>query len=334
MPALRYGTRRGLLRATAAAVTTLFARGAGAQQPDWPARAISIVVPFPPGGATDLVARILAQGLSLRLRQQVLVENRPGATGAVGSTYVARARPDGYTLVMGGVNTHAMIEAVHRNLPYATLRDFVPVALTANIPIAIVSHPSISAATLADLIALARSQPGGLSYGSAGTGSPHHLAMELLKQAAGIDLVHVPYVGGAPQLTDLLAGRVQIGSIGVSTVLPHLGGPGRLRALAVVSGRRAAALPEVSTAAEAAGLSDFAVEYWLGLFAPAGTPEPLVRRLNAEANAVLGAPEVRDGLLRQGAEPTTATVEGFARLVADDVARWAEVVRRGRLALD
>src|SRR4051812_15018477 len=224
MPALRYGTRRGLLRAAAATVTTLFASGAEAQQPDWPARAISIVVPFPPGGAPDLVARLLAQGLSPRLGQQVLVENRPGAAGAVGSAHVARARADGYTLVMGGVNTHAMIEAVHRNLPYATLRDFVPVALTANIPIAIVSHPSIPAATLADLIALARARPGGLSYGSAGTGSPHHLAMELLKQAVGIDLVHVPYVGGAPQLTDLLAGRVQVGSIGVSTALPHLGG--------------------------------------------------------------------------------------------------------------
>ncbi len=158
--------------------------------------------------------------------------------------------------------------------------------------------------------------------------------MELLKQAVGIDLVHVPYSGGAPQLTDLLAGRVQVGSIGVSTVLPHLGGPGRPRALAVVSGQRAAALPEVPTVAEAAGLPGFAVEYWLGLFAPAGMPEPLVRRLNAETNAVLGSPEVRDGLLRQGAEPATATVESFARKVTEDVVRWAEVVRRGRLALD
>src|SRR4051812_14506326 len=200
---------------------------------------------------------------------------------------------------MGGVNTHAMIEAVHRNLPYATLRDFAPVALTANIPIAIVSHRSIPAATLADLIALARARPGGLSYGSAGTGSPHHLAMELLKQAVGIDLVHVPYVGGAPQLTDLLAGRVQVGSIGVSTVLPHLGGPGRPQALAVVSGRRAGGLRGGRIGAGAPGLPGSGGESGLGLFAPAGTPEPLVRRLNAEANAVLGAPEVYDRLLWQ-----------------------------------
>ncbi len=335
MTKLRHGTRRGLLHVAGVVATApLFASGAPAQQPTWPARAATIVVPFPPGGATDLVARVLAQGLGPRLGQQVVVENRPGANGAVGSAHVARAQPDGHTLVMGGVNTHAMNEAVHRSLPYATLRDFVPAALCAYIPIAVVAHPSVPAETLADLLALARARPGALSYGSAGTGGPHHLAMELLKQAAGIDLVHVPYPGGAPQLTDLLAGRVQVGAIGVSTVLPHLGGPGRPRALAVVGGKRAAALPEVPTVAEAAGLPGFAVEYWLGLFAPAGVPGPVVRRLNAEANAVLGASEVRDGLLRQGAEPATATVEAFARLVAEDVARWAEVVRRGRLAIE
>jgi tripartite-type tricarboxylate transporter receptor subunit TctC len=223
---------------------------------------------------------------------------------------------------------------VHRSLPYVTLRDFVPVVLAANIPIAIVVHPSVPAAALADLVTLARARPAALSYGSSGLGGPHHLAMELFKQAAGIDLVHVPYAGGAPQLTDLLAGRVQVGAIGVSAVLPHLGGPGRPRALAVVGKSRAVVLPDVPTVAEAAGLPGFAVEYWLGLFAPAGTPEPVVRRINSESNAVLGAPEAQDGLLRQGAEPATVTREDFAALVADDVSRWAEVVRRGRLALD
>ena len=242
MTKLRHGTRRDLLRAAGAgAATALFAPGAPAQQPTWPARAVTVVVPFPPGGATDLVARVLAQGLGPRLGQQVVVENRPGANGAVGTAHVARAQPDGHTLVMGGVNTHAMNEAVHRSAAYATLRDFAPVALCAYIPIAVVAHPSVPAETLADLVALARARPGALSYGSAGTGGPHHLAMELLKQAAGIDLVHVPYPGGAPQLTDLLAGRVQVGALGVSTVLPHLGGPGRPRALAVVGGKRAAA---------------------------------------------------------------------------------------------
>jgi tripartite-type tricarboxylate transporter receptor subunit TctC len=333
--ALRHRTRRDLLRASGSGTATaLFASDAAAQQPTWPARAVTVVVPFPPGGATDLVARVLAQGLGPRLGQQVVVENRPGANGAVGSAHVARAQPDGHTLVMGGVNAHAMNEAVHRGIAYATLRDFAPVALCAYIPVAMVAHPSVPAAALVDLAALARARPGTLPYGSAGAGGQQHLAMELLKQAAGIDLVHVPYPGGAPQLTDLLAGRVQVGAIGASTVLPHLEPAGRLRALAVVGGRRAAALPGVPTVAEAAGLPGFAVEYWLGLFAPAGTPGPVVRRLNAEANAVLGAPEVRDGLLRQGAEPATATLEECARLVGDDVARWAGVVRRGRLALE
>jgi len=197
---------------------TLGASAAHAQ--GYPSRPVTIVVPFPAGGATDVVARILAKGLSDRMGQSVVIDNRPGANGTVGSIAAARARPDGYTLVMGGVNTHAMNDSLVKPRPYDSAKDFVAITLTALIPIAFVVNPTLPVATLQELVALARAKPGQLSYGSSGAGGPHHLAMELFKSAAGIDIVHIPYKGGAPQLNDLIGGHILIGSIGLPPALP------------------------------------------------------------------------------------------------------------------
>ena len=234
----------------------------------YPSHAITLVVPFPAGGATDVVARILAQGLSDRMKQPVIIDNRPGANGAIGSAAVAKARPDGYTLVMGGVNTHAMNDSMLKPRPYDSAKDFAPITLTALIPIAFVVNPQLPVATLQELVALARSKPRQLSYGSSGTGGPHHLAMELFKLAAGVDIIHVPYRGGAPQLNDLIGGHILIGSIGLPPALPHIDA-GKLRALAVTDAKRSMLLPTLPTVAES-GWPSFEVSYWLGLMAPAG----------------------------------------------------------------
>jgi tripartite-type tricarboxylate transporter receptor subunit TctC len=213
----------------------------------YPSRTITLIVPFPAGGATDVVARVLAKGLSERIGQSVVVDNRPGANGAIGSASVARARPDGYTLVMGGVNTHAMNDSLIKPRPYDSAKDFAPITLTALIPIAFVVNPQLPVATLQELVALARSKPRQLSYGSSGSGGPQQLAMELFKLAAGIDIVHVPYRGGAPQLNDLVGGHILIGSIGLPPALPHIE-TGKLRALAVTDAKRSAFFPKLPTA--------------------------------------------------------------------------------------
>ena len=240
--------RRQFLHLAAGAVAVpAVSRIAWAQA--YPARTITLIVPFPAGGATDVVARALAKGLSERLGQSVVIDNRPGANGAIGTASVAKARPDGYTLVMGGVNTHAMNDSLIKPSPYNSARDFAPITLTALIPIAFVVNPQLPVTTLQDLVALARSKPRQLSYGSSGTGSPHHLAMELFKLKAGIDIVHVPYKGGAPQLNDLMGGHILIGSIGLPPALPHIE-TGKLRALAGTEAKRSVFLPKIPTVAE------------------------------------------------------------------------------------
>jgi tripartite-type tricarboxylate transporter receptor subunit TctC len=291
----------------------------------YPSRTITLIVPFPAGGATDLVARVLAKGLSERIGQSVVVDNRAGANGAIGSASVARARPDGYTLVMGGVNTHAMNDSLIKPRPYDSAKDFAPITLTALIPIAFVVNPQLPVATLQELVALARSKPKQLSYGSAGSGGPHHLAMELFKLAADIDIVHVPYRGGAPQLNDLLGGHILIGSIGLPPALPHIE-TGKLRALAVTDAKRSAFLPKLPTVAES-GFPNFEMSYWLGLMAPAGTPRDVIDRLATESVAVLTTPDTRDALAKQGAEVVTSTPDAFKKLVENDLAKWSKVIQ-------
>jgi tripartite-type tricarboxylate transporter receptor subunit TctC len=316
--------RRQFLHLTAgvAALATL-PRNATAQA--YPSRPISIVVPFPAGGATDVVTRVLAKGLSERLGQPVIVENRPGANGAIGTASVAKARPDGYTLVMGGINTHAMNDSLIKPRPYDSAKDFAAITLTALIPIAFVVNPQLQVETLQDLVALARSKPRQLSYGSSGIGGPHHLAMELFKLAAAIDIVHVPYRGGAPQLNDLIGGHILIGAIGLPPALQHIE-TGKLRALAVTDARRSPFLPNLATVAES-GFPGFEMSYWLGLMAPAGTPRAIIDRVAAEAVAVLTMHDTRDSLARQGAEVLVSSPAELKKLVEDDLQKWSKVIQ-------
>jgi tripartite-type tricarboxylate transporter receptor subunit TctC len=316
--------RRKLLHLTAgvAALATL-PRTANAQA--YPSRPILVVVPFPAGGATDVVTRVLAKGLSDRLGQPIIVENRPGANGAIGTASVAKSRPDGYTLVMGGINTHAMNDSLIKPRPYDSAKDFAPITLTALIPIAFVVNPQLQVRTLQELVTLARSKPRQLSYGSSGVGGPHHLAMELFKLAADIDIVHVPYRGGAPQLNDLLGGHILIGSIGLPPALQHIE-TGKLRALAITDPKRSPFLPNLMTVAEA-GFPGFQMSYWLGLMAPTGTPQAIVDRLAAESTAVLKASETRESLAKQGAEVATSTPEELRKIVHDDLEKWSKVIQ-------
>lgn len=324
--------RRTAARFGLASIVSTIGSIASAQTTPFPNRPVTIVVPFAPGGATDVVARVLAQQLTVRLGQSVQVENRAGANGAIGSAAVAKAAPDGHTLVMGGVNTHAINDGVMRRPLYNSATDFAPVALTSQIPIAIVTHASLGVASLAELVALAKSQPGKLSYGSSGAGGPHHLAMEMFKLTAGIDIAHVAYRGGAPQLNDLVGGHIKIGAIGLPPVLQHVQS-GALKALAMVEKSRSALLPDVPTVAEQ-GYPGFEVSYWMGVLAPARTPEPIVRTLYDNIAAILATPDVRETLKTQGADTATGTPSQFAALIAAEIPRWAAVSRQIGLKLD
>jgi len=298
----------------------------------YPTRSITIVVPFPAGGATDVVARIVAKGLSDRIGQSVVIDNRPGANGAIGSAFVAKAHADGYTLVMGGVNTHAMNDGLVKPRPYDSAKDFAPIALTAAIPIAFVVHPSLQVTSLGELVALARSRPGQLSYGSSGVGGPHHLAMELFKSAANIDLIHVPYKGGAPQLNDLIGGHILIGSIGLPPAFEHIKA-GKLRALALTDAARSTLMPDLPTVAEL-GFPGFAVSYWMGLLAPANTPRDVIDRLHAETTAVVKAPSTREALAQQGAEIMTSSSDEFKTLVEQEIDKWSKVIQHAGITAE
>lgn len=319
------------LAACLLAVSALLSPPAGAAE-NYPTRVVTLVVPFPAGGATDVVARTIAQGLSERLGQQVIVENRPGANGLIGSAMVAHAASDGYTLLMGGVNTQGMNDVLYKKRSYDSLKDFTPITLTAQIPVAIVVHPSLAVNSLQDLVALAKSRPGQLNYGSSGAGGPHHLAMEMFKSVSGADIQHVAYKGGAQQLNDLLAGHIKIGAIGLPPALPHIN-EGKLRPLAVTGRERLASLPETPTVAES-GFPGFEVDYWLGLFGPARLPDDIVGKLNAETLDILRQPNVRDLFAKQGVEIRTSTPGELGSLVASEIERWGEVVKARNISLD
>lgn len=307
----------------ACALTLLSATNCASQT--YPSRPITIVVPFAAGGATDVVARIIGERLAARLGQSFVIENRAGANGAVGTAFVAKSEPDGYTLVMGGVNTHAMNDAVMKRPLSNSATDFAPVGLVAEIPIAIVVHNSLGVSTLAELIKLAKEKPGTVSYGSSGTGGPHHLAMELFKSIAKFDLPHVPYRGGAPQLNDLVGGHIKVGAIGLPPVLPHLNS-GVLRALAVVEDKRSDLLPSVPTVAEQ-GYPGFAVTYWMGLLAPAKTPQVAIDKLSRELTVVLAEPDLAAAFRQQGASVLRGSPDEFKALIAAEVPRWVRVAK-------
>lgn len=316
----------------AAAALAVLSGPAAAQQDRYPSRNITIVVPFAAGGATDVTARAIGERLSESFGQQVIIENRPGANGIVGTLAVAAAAPDGYTLVMGGANTHAMNDALYKNLRYDSQKSFTPITLTARIPIAFVVHPALPVNTIKDLIELAKKEPGKWSYGSSGTGGPQHLAMELFKWKAGVNLQHVPYKGGSQQLSDLLGGHIKIGSIGLPPALPNIQS-GNLRALAVTDAQRSGFLRDLPTIAES-GVPGAEVSYWLGLLGPAGMPDDVVKKLHGEVVAILARPDVREKLAKQGAEVLTSTPEEFRKLIGAEIEKWRGVAEEARITVD
>ena len=302
----------------------MLAAGCAFAQP-YPSKSVKIVVPFPPGGPTDVVGRLVASKLGESLGQQFVVENRAGAGGTVGSEAVAQAAADGYTLLYGSTSTLAMAPSLYRKLGYDPRKSFAPVSLVSSGPLLVAVNASVPAATLAQLVALAKEKPGALNYGSAGNATPPHLAAELFKSLAAVDLVHVPYKGGAPALQAVTAGEVQLIFEGLVTLLPQIRA-GRLRALAITGSARDPALPDVPTVAEA-GLPAFQVTFWSGLVAPAGTPADVVASLNAALRKSLASAELRETLGRQGLAPAGNSPAEFARFIETEIARWEQAVR-------
>ncbi len=298
----------------------------------YPDKPLKLVVPFPPGGPTDIVGRLVAQKLAEGIGQPVVVENRPGAGGTVGSTAVARAPADGYTLLYGSTSTLAIAPSLYRDLAYDPRTAFAPISLVSRGPIIAAVNAQLPAKTLKDFIALAKSSPGRINYGSAGSGTPPHLAAELFKTVAGVDLVHVPYKGGGPAVSDLAGGQVQVIFEGLPTLLPHIKS-GKVRALAITGAKRDPALPEVPTFAEA-GLPGYDANFWNGLVAPAGTPAEVIARLNSVLVQALATPEVHAALVRLGLEAAGTTPQQFGDFIAAEIDKWARVVKASGAKID
>ena len=295
---------------------------AGAQE--YPSRPVRIVVPFATGGPADVYARFVGQRLSEALGQPFVVENKPGGGAVIGTNEAAKAAPDGYTLLMMS-NTHTVNETLIPNRPYQLLRDFVPVAPVNYSDLVLVAHPSLAANSVAELVRLAKSQPGKINYASSGPGTPYHMAGELFKAMAGVDLVHVPYKGSSGARTDVLAGHVQMMFDAVTTMAPQVRA-GKVRALATSGRARSPVMPEVPTVAEA-GVPGYEAVIWLGIMAPAKTPPAIVAKLNAEIARVVSRADVRQEWARQGAVPMSMGVDEFARYLREDVDKWAHIVR-------
>ena len=307
-------------------------RPALAQSADaWPARPIRFILPFPPGGGTDILGRIIAERLTATLGQPVVTENRGGAGGNVGAEAAAKSAPDGYTIVLVAPSL-AISPSLYSKLAYDPVKDFAAVSLVATVPNVMVTNPELPAKTLAEFIQLAKSKPGEMNFGSGGSGTSNHLAGELFNIVAGVKLVHVPYKGVNLAMNDVLSGRIQLVVIGVPATVPHIKA-GKLHALAIVAPQRSPVLPDVPTVAEA-GLPKFEVTTWYGILAPAGTPRPIVTRLNAELGKVMHSPELKDRLEALATDPVTGTPEEFAALIKREIAKWAEVVRAAGLKAD
>ena len=283
-------------------------------------------MPFPPGGALDIQARLLAPPLGARLGQSIIVDNRPGANGAVGFDAVAKAAPDGYTLLLGFASGVAINPVVIANLPYDPAKDFAPVSLLSRSPSVLIVNPAFEAKSLRDLVALAKASPGKVSYGSPGTGNPNHVAAEMFKAAAGVDLVHVPYKGAALIINDVVAGHLPTGFVILSGALPQLRS-GKLKALAVTGERRSPAAPDIPTMAEA-GVAGVEMVEWSGILVRTGTPAPVVARLDEEIRKVLASPELQARLKEQGADPASATASEFAAIMRSDIQRLGAVARK------
>jgi tripartite-type tricarboxylate transporter receptor subunit TctC len=298
----------------------------------YPSKPVRLVVPFAPGGTTDVLARLVAQKLTESLGQQFIIENKPGAGGNIGTELAVKSPADGYTLVMSFDGTMAINPNTYAKMPFDPQKDLAAVANVAQVPLLIVVHPGVAAKNIAEFVSLAKSNPGRINYSSAGHGSTGHLTGELFRSRAGIEIVHVSYKGGGQAVQDLLGGQIQMLVTALPTVEGHLKG-GKLRALAFTSSKRVPGAPEVPTLAES-GYPGMEVLSWYGILAPAGTPQEIVRKLNAEINRVLQAPDVRERLTVLGTEPTGGTAGEFAQVIRADTARWAKVVQDAGIRIE
>ena len=322
-----------MLRAVAAVAALLFAAAPTFSQTEsYPIRPLRFIVPLPAGGGADLVARVVAERLSRNLGQQVLIDNRAGGGTVIGADLAAKSAPDGYTLLLGTATTHAINASLVKKLPYDPIRDFSPIALVAVLPQIIVAHPSLPANTLPQLIALARARPGEILFASTGNGSANHLGAEMLKSIAKLNLVHVPYKGAAPSLTDLLAGQTQFMFTTIPPALPHVRS-GRLKALAVAHTKRSALLPQLPTTAEG-GAPGVEASSWNGVLVRAGTAPSIIARLHAELSNIMMLPELRERLAAAGVEPMINTPDEFAKYIAAETARYAKVIASSGANID
>jgi tripartite-type tricarboxylate transporter receptor subunit TctC len=309
---------------TLAAAASVFAQS-------WPSKPVTLMVPFAPGGTTDIVARPIAQALSQEFGQSFIVDNRAGAGGTLAAGLAARATPDGYTLLVATV-AHTMATSLYKSLPYDFEKDFVPITVLASVPNILIVNPSVPARSVQELIAYAKANPGKLAYGSAGNGSTEHLSAELFKAMAGVDMVHVPYKGGAPMMTDVISGQIQLAIETSGSAAPHIQA-GSVRALAVTTAARSPAFPGVPTLAES-GLQGYDVTTWYAILAPKGTPGDIVNKLYNAVVKVLKTPDMRQRLEQFGAEPGGLPPEQFAVFIRSETAKWAKVVKESKATID
>jgi len=305
---------------------------ASAQAPVWPSKPVRVIVPFAPGGSADTLGRLVSQKLSESLKQTFVIENRSGAGGVIGSDLTAKAAPDGYTLVVSGVASHAIAPALSKDVPFDALRDFTHIALFGGPPGVLVVHPGVPAKDFREFIALLKAQPGKMSYGSPGNGTQGHLLGEQLKQIAGVQMTHVPYKGAGPAVADMIAGHIPAGSQTLSSAATQIRA-GKLRALAVSSARRLPDFPDVPTYAEL-GYPELTATIWFSLSGPAGMPREIVNKLNAEVRRILQLPDVRERLKPEGVEPGDLDPQAFTAFVAGELKRWAPVVRAAGARVD
>jgi tripartite-type tricarboxylate transporter receptor subunit TctC len=320
---------RRILLCLALAALAQFATPARAQP--YPSKPVRMIVPWAPGGTTDILGRILGQKMSEKWGQPVLIDNRGGAAGNIGTEAVVRSPGDGYTLLLGTMSTHAMNQFLYSGMSFDPVKDLAPISLVANVATVLVVHPSLPVSNVGELVALARSRPGKLNFASGGVASFNQLCAELLKMTAKIDIVHIPYKGGAPAVADLVAGKVDMLFTGAPVTISHIKA-GRLKLLAVTDSRRAAALPDTPTVGES--LPGFEFNNWYGIMAPAGTPRATIDFLNAEVQRILALAEVKEKLAGLGADPTPGTPERFAAVMAADAEKWGRVIKQAGVRAD
>jgi len=315
-----------------AACAALASFGTHAQTGNWPVKPVRFIVPFTPGGGNDTIARLVGQKLTAVIGQQVVIDNRAGAGGTIGAEAAARSAPDGYTMFLAGVATHGINPNLRAKLPYDPVRDFEPVSLIASAPLIIVVHPSLPVRTVKDLIALAKSKPGAVTYASNGAGGSSHMAVELFDMMTGTKMLHVPYKGLSPALTDLISGQVQVMFSSAVAMLPQVKS-GRLRAVALTGASRSPALPNLPTVAES-GVPGYETGSWYGVVMPANTPRPVVQRLATEIAAIARSAEVKERLVEDAAIPVGSTPEEFGAFIRRELGRWGKVVKQGKITVE